>query len=212
MIGLDVNSAARERGEFEVISYSDAKKRKPKTGRSYWITPVSWVGAPEVVKTIDLRTIGQVELIQPTVLPSGYRVQHHDSWIKVAAQIYTPEKVEGLSFSKLDDIVRDWRSLEKIIGCHLDWFNLYDDRPDYCDWSCRLDESWDELENQLKAKFDALFWRTNPHLKPCSLTEDGITNREMAPTMEQALINMFGKDCQKFIDVLENEQLRSKDD
>lgn len=179
------------------ISYAQAQKRKPKPSKGFVvITPVAWDGAPQEFVSVKFHSVGESSLVKPLKLPNGYRMELHDSWLDVAQQIYTPERVKDLSFTELDDIVRDWHTLEDFVGRSLDWFNLYDDRPDYCHWSCSFDDTWDELAHELESKILAVFDRACPHRPPHSAeNKDCIGNRVMAPSLHEALTAMFGADC-----------------
>lgn len=190
--------AAEKNGEFDPIPYPVAMNRPPKLAPRF-ITPVTWVDAPIVEKSIEFRTIGSFKLVlPPSPLPSGYQLELHPTWIEAAQKIYdpdAPERIKALTFDQLDDMRRDWSTLEKTIERNLEWFNWWEFRPDYDDYDWAIEDTWKNLSDEITRKFKALFVQANPHLEPWGLTDDGIGNRQMAPTLKEALIRMFGESC-----------------
>lgn len=187
MFGLDIQSAKAKR-EFNPIPYSVAVKRKPKQGKSYWVTPVTWVGAPVVLQAVEFLTVPQCDVVLKPSLPAGYSIEWHDSWVELVKRIYTPERVANMSFDELDKVVLDIYTFEKVVGKSVEWFNIWSDRRDYCDYAVSFDESWNGLEYDIKTAIVNLLEASVPHEKPQAKS---LGNRVFAPSMEVALSKMF---------------------
>lgn len=207
MFGGKELQQAKTKGEFNPIPYSAAVKRKPKEGKIFWITPVTWVDAPIALKRVEFLSVAAIDVILPPVLPAGYSMQWHDSWVDLVKLIYTPERVAEMSFDELDNVVKDIYTLEEVTGKTVEWFNIWGDRYDYCEYSSSFDDSWTDLRHVIKQSFTSLFEATNPHLVSDS---KGIGNRVFAPTMKDALLKMFDDIPPEYVATIANKLERFK--
>lgn len=175
-------------GECDEISYRAAIKRRPKEGRVIFITPVTWEGAPINLMTVDLKSLGAVELASPVSLPKGYRMNLHETWIDAWKNLYDSKQCEKYSFEELDNIIADWHTLEKFTGSDFGDIPVWDDRRDYCDWTGSFDEKWSNLRQEL---IDLVGRAIPPHKEPFGRTDDGLPNRVDPPSLAFVLREMI---------------------
>ena len=115
--------------ELEPIIYSAARKKQPKTGNSYFHTPVTWdKNTPQKPTTVELKTIGTVAVIARPKLPAGYSLLQHESTKDLLLQIY-----DGRNEYEPQYIEKVWSDLQTLIAIDaidtvtLDAISLYRD-------------------------------------------------------------------------------------
>jgi len=125
-------------GECDKISYSVAIKRKPKNSKAFWITPVTWDGAPIEHLEVELKSLGTVRIVKPVELPRGYRMEWHQSWADLLDCLYGSSNCEQCSFAEFDAIVSDFYTFREVVGGDFD-IPVWDDHrfdDQWCDRHC----------------------------------------------------------------------------
>lgn len=173
------------------ISYSIASKRPPKQGRVIPITWVTWEGAPIEMRRVSFESIGSFDIALPIVLPEGYRMVNHESWNEAMKLICREEEIQSLNFQQLDEIVCDWKRLEDLTNGSFGDMWIYEERKDYLCWDIAFEDSWADLLEQVMSGIEQLLKDSIPHKEPGTAQSDGIGNRKMAPTLEDAIAKMF---------------------
>lgn len=98
------------------ISLSVAKKRIPKEGRSYWITPVRWGTYKFKVQKVIFESLGkEFDLAIAPELPAGYKMESHSTWDVANTALLEAAKVTQ-DFEKLLVIIKDCEKLAEALG------------------------------------------------------------------------------------------------
>ena len=103
--------------------------------------------------TVELETLGKVDVLLPPKLPFGYQMQWHPSWDKLFASLYDPIN-NDYTYEQLDVIERDALRLEKLGIETFDGVIDYDSHPGYSTWCCEFDDSWGELWQRVKELYE----------------------------------------------------------
>ncbi|QBQ73557.1 hypothetical protein kac65v162_gp113 [Nodularia phage vB_NspS-kac65v162] len=122
-----LNITSLNKQELEPISYATAKKRKPKPGNTYFITPVKWDKAtPQKPITVKLETLSDTSVVTRPQLPNGYSLTPHESTDSLLLQIY-----DGSKDYEPEYIEKVWSDLQTLISMNaidtitLDAVSLY---------------------------------------------------------------------------------------
>jgi hypothetical protein len=175
-----------------------AKGSKAKVGLTY-IEYVSTNGEiPWEFKQHQFRTIGTQKVRIAPNLPWGYNWESHDEWEELFNRII--EGYKTARFLRLDMMRLDIEELVNLVGDHFNYDILYQDRPDYLDWTCSFDDAWGDIPGVLNELFDKLFPHKPPHCSTEAIQEwmiengasgEPLPNRAMPPSLVKVLEAML---------------------
>lgn len=137
--------------------------------------------------TVELETLGNIDILLPPKLPFGYQMQWNPSWDNLFSSLYDPIN-NDYTYEQLDTIQRDALKLEKLGIETFDGVIDYESHPGYTEWCCEFEDSWGELRQQLKELYEEVTPEAKHH-----------TNhyyeqiRVKAPSLKQVLQTMLTK-------------------
>ncbi|MBW4460462.1 MAG: hypothetical protein KME47_09505 [Nodosilinea sp. WJT8-NPBG4] len=191
---------ANASGEFEAIPYTKAIKRKPKQGSCFYITPVTWHGAPVRMIDIEFKTLGHWQIVEAVEgLPAGYAMQTHSINAETWNLIHDKDKILSASFEWLDTAVEDLHLLrDKDPSFFCDIF-IWEWRNDYLQWSLSFDNAWEACLEYADCVFNQAVKTAYPDMDSPGTKDVG--NRVMPPSQKEFMSTIIAE-MQKQLDLL----------